>query len=109
MKLLFDANLSPGLIERLADLFPGSEHVSSFGLDASDTAIWNHARSQQFVIVSKDSDFQQRAMVFGTPPKIVWIRLGNCRTALVESLLRQRFEQLQAFVEDPTEALLALP
>ena len=32
MKLLFDQNLSPKLVNRLADLFPGSGHVQSVGL-----------------------------------------------------------------------------
>ena len=41
MKLLFDQNLSPKLVTRLADLFPGSLHVQSAGLDqADDEKIW---------------------------------------------------------------------
>ena len=109
MKLLFDANLSPELVARVADLYPDSEHVYSFGIDLSDTAVWDYARAGDFMIVSKDSDFQQRALVLGPPPKVVWIRLGNCRTGLVESLLRQRFEQVRAFCDDPSESLCALP
>jgi predicted nuclease of predicted toxin-antitoxin system len=30
--------------------------------------------------VSKDTDFHQRSFLFGGPPKVVWIRLGNCST-----------------------------
>lgn len=109
MKLLFDANLSPEPVGRLADIYPDSEHVVSFGLEQTDTAIWDYAREREFVIVSKDSDFEQRAVVFGAPPKVIWIRLGNCRTGVVESLLRQRFEQIQGFFADSNESLLALP
>ena len=32
MKLLFDQNLSPKLTGRLADVYPGSEHVADVGL-----------------------------------------------------------------------------
>lgn len=109
MKLLFDANLSPDLVPRLAELFPGSEHVVSIGLDMPDTAIWEHAGENGFVIVSKDSDFEQRVLVYGPPPKVIWVRLGNCRTGVVESLLRQRLDQIREFAASASESLLALP
>ena len=62
MKLLFDANLSPRLIGRLAALFPDSIHVFDTGLArfTSDEAIWEYARSNGFVIVTADSDFLGR-------------------------------------------------
>ncbi len=109
MKLLIDANLAPELAQRLSDLFPNSIHVEAVSLEASDTAIWNYAKTHGLVIVSKDSDFEQRALVFGAPPKVIWIRLGNCRTGVVESLLRQRYEDMIVFEADPHESILALP
>src|SRR5207248_1452461 len=55
MKLLFDQNLSPKLVNRLADLFPDSSHVQSVGLDcAGDDQIWEHARLNGFAVVTKD-------------------------------------------------------
>lgn len=108
-ELLFDANLAPALVERLADVFPGSAHVYSFGLEDSDTSIWNHAKAEGYVIVSKDSDFHQRAFVLGPPPKVIWIRLGNCRTPIVESLLCQRRIDIEAFNANAEEWVLALP
>ncbi|MBM3358518.1 MAG: hypothetical protein FJY54_12420 [Betaproteobacteria bacterium] len=33
MKLLFDQNLSPVLVEELHDLFPGSAHTEALGLN----------------------------------------------------------------------------
>ena len=57
MKLLFDQNLSPKLVNWLADLYPGSSHVLSLGLDrASDEAIWEYARDHGYAIVTKDAD-----------------------------------------------------
>lgn len=109
MKLLFDANLAPKLAQRLEDMFPGSDHVEISGLRATDTEIWSFAKAHGYAIVSKDSDFEQRALVFGAPPKVIWIRLGNCRTGVVESLLRQRFEDIMRFEADPHESILALP
>ena len=80
--LLFDQNLSFKLCKKLAGEFPGCEHVRDTGLsDADDADVWNHAAANGLMIVSKDQDFRQRAMLFGPPPKCIWIRLGNCSTA----------------------------
>ena len=109
MKLLFDENLSDRLVGQLAAEFPGSEHVRNVGLaSAPDPAVWAHATAHEFVILSKDTDFQQRALLLGHPPKVVWIRLGNCSTAAVASLLRNRQTYLLAFDADPSASFLAL-
>ena len=109
MKLLFDQNLSPQLVRLLAAEFPGSQHVRDAGLAAApDAAVWAYAAGQGLVILSKDSDFQHRALLLGHPPKVVWVRLGNCSTAAVVALLRARQADLLAFEADLTASLLAL-
>ena len=109
MKLLFDANLSSRLPVALADLFPGSRHVRDMGLGTSDDEpIWQYARDQGFTIVTKDSDFNQRALVRGQPPKVLWVRLGNCTTSEVEAVLRGGHDAILSFAEDPKAALLVL-
>lgn len=66
MTLLFDENLSHRLIARLSDLFPGSQHVRGLGPGGtSDGVIWEVAATAGHVIVSKDTDFFQRAMLIG--------------------------------------------
>jgi predicted nuclease of predicted toxin-antitoxin system len=109
MKLLFDQNLSHRLVGLLAAEFPGSQHVRDAGLAAAaDSAVWAYAVAQGLAIVSKDTDFQHRALLFGHPPKVVWVRLGNCPTAAVAALLRTRQADLLAFEADPTASFLAL-
>lgn len=109
MKLLFDANLSPALVRKLSEAYPGSSHVIEIGLQSTDSDIWMFALEGNFTIVTKDSDFHQRAFLQGAPPKVILIRLGNCRTGVVESLLLQRREQVTIFLTDPVEGLLVLP
>ena len=66
MKLLFDENLSPKLVQKLAETFPGSQHVDDVGLHGgTDDAIWDWAKIRDYVIVSKDNDFRQRAFLEG--------------------------------------------
>ncbi len=78
MKLLFDQNLSPRLVTRLADLYPHAVHVSGVAMDtADDSAVWNYARTNDYIIVSKDVDFSEMSLVHGFPPKMVWIQRGG--------------------------------
>ena len=82
MKLLFDQNLSPRLLHLLADIYAQSIHVREVGLhDADDLVVWEYAKANGFAIVSKDSDFQQRSLLEGAPPKFIWLRVGivQCR------------------------------
>ena len=109
MKLLFDENLSHKLVRLLADLFPDSVHVREVGLKAADDpVVWNYAKTNGLMIVSKDSDLHQRSFVFGHPPKIIWVRLGNCSTSDVERLLRKQFTAIKAFYEDDYASFLSL-
>ena len=109
MKLLFDENLSHKLVRLLADLFPDSILVREVGLKAADDPIvWEYAKNNDLMIVSKDSDMHQRSFVFGYPPKVVWVRLGNCSTSDVETLLRSQFAAIKAFYEDDYASFLSL-
>ena len=108
MKLLFDENLSYRLVKTLTDIYPGSVHPRDCGLrGASDDEIWRYARENGFVIVSKDSDFSQRSALLGTPPKVIWLRVGNCTTERAEFVLRNAVERLRAF-ESGDEGCLVL-
>lgn len=109
MKLIFDENLSHRLAERLSDLFPDSTHVRLVGLEsAEDPKVWQLAVDDDFVIVSKDSDMHDRSLLFGFPPKVIWIRLGNCSTRQVEELVRLKFSKICEFIEDDFASFLTL-
>ena len=109
MKLLFDQNLSPRLVARVADLFPDSAHVQSLGLGAAlDEAVWEYADRNGFCIVSKDEDYNHLSIVRGTPPKVIWLLLGNCTTDQIESVIRSRFSDIVAFSADALVGTLAL-
>jgi predicted nuclease of predicted toxin-antitoxin system len=71
MKLLFYQNLSHRLVRTLADLYAESVHVRYVGLrDADDSDIWDYAGKNRLVLVSKDSDFQQRSLFIGFATEI---------------------------------------
>jgi predicted nuclease of predicted toxin-antitoxin system len=109
MKLLFDHNLPPGLVAHLCDLFPQSEHVFNLELDrASDIEIREYAMIEGFVIVTKDADFSDLCVLKGFPPKIIWIRRGNCSAQDVEYLLRDHHPDIIALEMDPINGVLTL-
>lgn len=109
MKLLFDHNLSPKLARRLDDLYPGSTHTHTLHMgEEPDEEVWRYARQQGYTLVTKDADFADLSTRFGPPPKVVWVRLGNCTTQAVEEVLRQHRVALAAFGAEPTLGLLIL-
>lgn len=109
MKLLLDENLSPKLVLGLLGLFPDSSHITIVGLEGStDLTIWEFAKQNDFVIVSKDNDFRQRAFRYGAPPKTIWLSVGNAGTQWILSLLRQNIHQIERFGNQADEALLVL-
>ena len=103
--MLFDPNLSFKLAERLADLFPASDQVRRLGLaEADDAAIWKFAKANGFTIVTQDSDFADMAMLYGPPPKIIWLRCGNQPNSFVEKILRDHSESIGDFEKDSAAA-----
>jgi predicted nuclease of predicted toxin-antitoxin system len=102
VKLLFDQNLSFRLVEAVEDLFPDSSQVRLLGLDqATDREIWSYAGKHGFVIVTKDSDFHEYCQLYGSPPKVIWIKFGNASTATVEARLRKHAKEVQETLDQP--------
>lgn len=109
MKLLLDNNLSPKLVTQLAHLYPDSSHVALLGLDrASDIEVWTIAGRDGYCLVTKDSDFNELLAVKGFPPKVIWIRLGNCTTAAITELLHAQYKTILDFGDDESAGLLEL-
>lgn len=109
MKLLFDENLAPSLVEALADIYPQSVHVRELGLKCTpDLILWEYAARMGYTMVSKDADFRQRSFLYGPPPKVIWIRLGNCSTKQIAELFRKRRSQIDEFGAAEEQAFLGL-
>ena len=84
MKLLLDQNLSRKLIKEIETIYPGSCHLTAIlPENSSDRDIWIYAQENGFAIVTKDDDFEQRSILLGHPPKVIWLRLGNCKSEAV--------------------------
>jgi predicted nuclease of predicted toxin-antitoxin system len=107
MKLLFDENLSHKLPGLVADAFPNSRHVRELGLKGrTDEDIWDFAKANGFVVISKDKDFYQRALLHGAPPKFVWLGLGNCTRNDLLALIRRHERDILGFATAPESVLI---
>jgi len=86
-RLLIDENL-PFTLVRLLDA--DCLHASEIAPQASDSLLWKTARQNNWVVLTRDTDFFDRLLVHGAPPKVVWVRLGNIRkNALIELLTKR--------------------
>ena len=109
MKLLLDENLSDRIPHRIIDLYPESEHLKILALkNTDDVIIWEYAKNNDFVIVSKDADFHQRSLVYGHPPKFVYLRIGNSPTSKIVQILRNNFDTVVQFENSELESILVL-
>jgi predicted nuclease of predicted toxin-antitoxin system len=109
LKLLFDQNLSRKLVTCLADIFPDASHVQFHGLaEKTDTEIWEFAKLNDFCIVTQDADFAERSRLYGSPPKVVWLRCGNAPTSQVEALIRSGQEAIEELLGNLTFHCLEL-
>jgi predicted nuclease of predicted toxin-antitoxin system len=108
-RLLFDENLSPKLAQLLHDQYPGSAHIGELGLaGATDLRIFLAAAGEGRMIVTNDSDFNALIAERGPPPKVLWLRIGNSRTAAVSTLLRRRAIEIARFAADADAGLLEI-
>jgi predicted nuclease of predicted toxin-antitoxin system len=109
VKLLLDENISRRIVAALQSDFPGSSHVVTQGLSAaSDSQVWQHAKANGFIVVSKDDDFTALSSLHGHPPRLIKLSLGNCTNDhVLDALVRQQPTIAAAFV-DPAIAMVEL-
>jgi predicted nuclease of predicted toxin-antitoxin system len=109
VRLLFDEQLAEDLCQLLRDAFPESLHIRLLGRSgASDGEIWQLAKDHRCVLVTKDEDFHRLSVLRGAPPKVIWIRLGNCTTGEIAALLLQYRTNIQQFVDQEEVTFLEL-
>lgn len=106
MKLLLDQNLSRKLVPILESRYPGSSHVYLLGLAKTDDSdIWHYARYHGFTLVTKNTDMVDLCVLRGAPPKVLWLRIGNCTTKLVREVLDNHYERIAHFESDSSVVL----
>ena len=92
----------------MADVFPGALHVRLLCRGgARDPDVWE-AREHGCVLVSKDEDFHRLSLLRGAPPKVVWLRIGNCATEDISRLLSMHADDIRQFEAQANATVLEL-
>ena len=109
MRLRFDEQLAEDRCDLLHGTFPDSLHVRPLGAGgASDERVWQLAIEHGCVLVTKDEDFHRFSVLRGAPPKVVWLRIGNCTTAEIVALLLDSLAEIERFVDQNEATFLEL-
>lgn len=110
MKILVDQNISFRLVQRIIGVFPQVGHVKSLGLTgANDYHVFMSARQQGFAaVITQDEDFYNLLLEHGAPPKIIWLRTGNCSTAFLAEVILRNATLIQAFLDDDMQDCLEI-
>jgi predicted nuclease of predicted toxin-antitoxin system len=97
MKLLLDENLSRRLVPLLLTAYPDSSQVALLKLEtATDREIWEYAKVNDYIIVTRDSDFHELGTLYGAPPNVIWLKTGNQSKASTLRGLLDHKEQIYA-------------
>lgn len=87
--------------------FPGSSQVVLLGMEsATDKEVWLRAKVDGYVVVTRDADFQELSLVWGSPPQVVRLRTPNqTRAAVLKLLLDNKAAILEALEVDGVSSI----
>jgi predicted nuclease of predicted toxin-antitoxin system len=95
-RFLVDENLPRTLQLEEEDHFV---FVVDFRRQMSDTEIWEYAIQNDYIIITKDTDFYDRMVINGPPPKVIWIRIGNTRRRRLEEIIKRSWNKVIPAIE----------
>jgi predicted nuclease of predicted toxin-antitoxin system len=102
MKVLIDQNISHRIIPKLQGYFEQLTHIREVGLmDSDDYQIFLYARQTQFdAILTLEEDFQHHILIHKAPPKVIWLRVGNCGTNYLAEVIVKNIADIEQFIHD---------
>jgi predicted nuclease of predicted toxin-antitoxin system len=107
MNLLLDENISYRAVKKLSVAYPHISHVKMYNLSKNDDKeIWEFAKKENYTIVTNDADFNDFSVVWGFPPKIIWLRTGNTSTDSIVNLLIDRKNEIESFLANKKMGIL---
>ena len=89
MIIWIDAHLSPAIATWITMTFGVTAiPLRDLGLrDAEDPEIFEIAKAQGVILMTKDSDFVDLVDRLGSPPQIIWLTCGNTSNAELRRIL----------------------
>lgn len=89
MTIWVDAHLSPAIATWITNTFGvKARALRDVGLrDAEDPEIFETAKAQGVIVMTKDSDFVDLVERLGAPPQIIWLTCGNTSNVRLKEIL----------------------
>lgn len=75
-------------------------HVLKINPEWNDDEIWNYARENNLIIITKDKDFVVKQILEGAPPKLVHIKLGNLKLGAFVNRIEAVWQDVEALLHD---------
>ena len=100
MTIWIDAHLSPAISTWITATFGISAlALRDIGLrDAEDTEIFEAAKAQGNIFITKDSDFVDLVNRFGQPPQIILLTCGNTSNNRLKEILSSKLSEALALL-----------
>ena len=109
MKLLLDQNISHRIIPKLLETYHSVKQVRELKLEnIHDITIWHFAKKHQYTIVTFDADFFDLCNIYGFPPKIIWLRIGNTNTIELAEVMIKNKNIISSFIQNSDFGCLEL-
>jgi len=90
----------------LRDRGHDAEHLVDLNLlTATDTELWERGRDKHIIILTKDVDFYDRALLFGAPPQVLHVAVGNCSNAGLFHVLGSRWPDIETALSSGSKLL----
>lgn len=89
MTIWIDAQMSPAIAAWISSNFAvNAVAIRDLGLrDAEDKEIFEAARRENAIVMTKDSDFVLLLDRLGAPPQVIWVTCGNTSNARLKGIL----------------------
>lgn len=75
---------------------PGFDMVANHDDAWTDQQVWEHARTHDQTIVTKDADFLERMLMSSPPPRVVLLKVGNLRIGELREFLIAQWPRIDA-------------
>jgi predicted nuclease of predicted toxin-antitoxin system len=73
-------------------------HLKDINDSWSDELVWQYARENALIIVTKDADFSTKVLYKGAPPKVIHLKTGNLKIKDFHSLINKIWPDIENLI-----------
>lgn len=110
MKFFLDENITfrvkTKIYPKIMDCIPVGR--SGLSMPAKDISIWEFAKTNDYIIIKFDEDFEELSNLYGFPPKVILLRLGNSSPNFIANILLERFMDIESSFDENEYGVLEI-